>query len=87
MGVNCIYTRWIKNQWWDINGKENRRNSQQDSMNVDRSSKQVSSIEEAYKAQYPKGAQDKHVTRGNYVYVKENQQADSLGPYRVVLIL
>ena len=56
-------------------------------MNVDRSSKQVSSIEEAYKAQYPKGAQDKHVTRGNYVYVKENHQADSLGPYRVVLIL
>ena len=31
---------------------------------------------EAYKAQYDKHTKNKQVTRGNYVYVKENQRVD-----------
>ena len=43
-------------------------------------------LKEAYKAQHLKDAQKKQATRGNYVYVKGNQQAGSLGPCRVIEI-
>ena len=72
----------LKSQWWGKN-IENWRNSQQDWTYVEAVNK-LEALKEACKSQYLKDTQNKQVAQGNYVYAKENQQADSLGPYRII---